>query len=95
MGEILLLIKQQKCSVNIKQHKMYIYPENVHKQIDSSGFSNAVVTFISLLFFSMTKMKFRTELEVVDGTTPVCNVTVSRSRAWGKRHVMCHFPGFV
>lgn len=46
-------------------------------------------------YFSMTKMKFRTELEVVDGTTPVCNVTVSRSRAWGKRHVMCHFPGFV
>lgn len=51
MGEILLLIKQQKCSVNIKQHKMYIYPENVHKQIDSGGFSNAVVTFISLLLF--------------------------------------------
>lgn len=51
MGEILLLIKQQKCSVNIKQHKMYIYPENVHKQIDSGGFSNAVVTFISLFIY--------------------------------------------
>ena len=29
---------------------MYIYPENVHKQIDS-GLSNAFVAFIGLLLF--------------------------------------------